>query len=115
MDVLYDTENLPWMAHPSADNVSIKKIVSTERFGAESPSIVMVKVPVGEEVPEHVHETSEDILFILSGKATMWIDRIGELPLQKGTLVRVPRNRTHRIFNVSDDLVIYDVFSPGIM
>jgi len=49
----------------------------------DSPSIIIVKIPVGIEVPEHVHEESEDILFILTGKATMWIDGIGNLKLQK--------------------------------
>ncbi|MBN2283244.1 MAG: cupin domain-containing protein [Deltaproteobacteria bacterium] len=115
MDIMYDTESLAWVAHPTVENVSIKKVVTAERFGTDSPTILMVRIPVGEEVPEHVHERSEDILFILSGTATMWIDGVGEIPLQKGRVVRVPRGTKHRIFDVSDELLIYDVFSPGIM
>lgn len=115
MDVMYDTESLPWVAHPTVENVSIQKVVTTERFGMDGPTILMVKIPDGAEVPEHVHEGSEDILFILSGTATMWIDGVGEVSLQKGRVVRVPRGTKHRIFDVSDELLIYDVFSPGIM
>jgi quercetin dioxygenase-like cupin family protein len=115
MEVLYKTEVLPWVDHPSVSNVSIKKMITKEQFGEESPSIIMVKIPAHVEVPEHIHDTSEDILFILSGSGTMWIDEIGEVALQKGTVVRVPRNTKHRIIDVSEELLIYDVFSPGIM
>lgn len=92
-----------------------KKIVTTDQFGKDSPSIVRVKIPVGVEVPEHVHEESEDILFILAGKAAMWIDGIGNLKLQENEVVRVPRSTKHSIFDVTDELLVYDVFSPGIM
>ncbi|MBW2544712.1 MAG: cupin domain-containing protein [Deltaproteobacteria bacterium] len=115
MEILFNAGNLPWENHPAVKDVSIKKIITTQRFGKDSPSIIMVKIPVGVEVPEHVHEESEDILFILTGKATMWIDGIGKLKLQKNAVVRVPRDTKHRIFDVTDELLIYDVFSPGIM
>ncbi|MCD6486939.1 MAG: cupin domain-containing protein [Syntrophobacterales bacterium] len=115
MDVLFNAGNLLWKDHPAIKGVSIKKIVTTEQFGKDSPSIVMVKIPVGVEVPEHIHKESEDILFILAGKATMWIGGIGNLRLQKNVVVRVPRNTRHRVFDVTDELLVYDVFSPGIM
>lgn len=115
MEILFNAENLLWENHPAIKGVSIKKIVTTEQFGKDSPSIVMVKIPVGVEVPEHLHEESEDILFILAGEATMWIEGIGNVKLQKNVVVRVPRNTKHRIFDVTDGLLVYDVFSPGIM
>ncbi|MBW2636866.1 MAG: cupin domain-containing protein [Deltaproteobacteria bacterium] len=115
MEVLYTTGDVPWVDHPSVQNVSIKKVITKEQFGEESPSIIMVKIPAHVEVPEHIHDKSEDILFILSGRGTMWIHEIGDVTLQKGAVVRVPRNTKHRIFDVSEELLIYDVFSPGIM
>jgi len=45
--------------------------------------------------------------FILSG--------IGEVPLRTGNVVRVPRGTNHRIFDVTEELLIYDVFAPGIV
>lgn len=115
MEDFFDTASLPWVDHPTVRNVSIKRIITTQRFGKDSPSILMVRIPVDVEVPEHVHEQSEDILFILSGKAAMWIDGTGNVTLRKGVVVRVPRNTRHRIFNVTGELLVYDVFSPGIM
>ncbi len=115
MEVIYDTETLPWEPHPTVEGVSIRRMITSAEFGSESPSIIMVRIPAGVEVPDHVHEGSEDILFILEGRGTMWIDGIGDLVLRKERVVRVPRNTTHRIFDVAEDLLVYDVFSPGIM
>lgn len=115
MEVLFTTDSLAWVPHPTVDDVFIKKIVTMEDFGHESPSIIMVRIPAGVVVPDHVHPNSEDILFILSGAGTMWIDGRGEVTLRKGNVVRVPRSTTHRIFDVTEELLVYDVFAPGIL
>ena len=115
METLFDMEALLWEDHPTVHNVSIKKIITTAQFGKDNPSILLVKIPVDVEVPEHVHENSKDILFILSGQAAMWIEGTGTVDLHEGIVVQVPRNTSHRIFDVTDELLIYDVFSPGIL
>jgi len=115
VEIYCDVNNLPWEKHPTVRDVSIQKVITQARFGSESPSILMVKIPSGVEVPEHIHERSEDILCILSGRGTMWIDGIGDIAMHQGVVIRVPRNTRHRIFDVTDDLLVYDVFSPGIM
>ncbi|MDO9515786.1 MAG: cupin domain-containing protein [Syntrophales bacterium] len=115
METFFDTEDLPWVDHPTVRNVTIKKIITTQQFGKDSPSILMVKIPVDVEVPEHVHTESEDILFVVSGRGMMWVDEAGEVLLCKGEVVRVPRNTKHRIFDVTDEIIVYDVFSPGIL
>jgi len=106
---------LAWEDHPTVPNVSIQKMITRAQFGPESPSILTVQVPAGVEVPEHVHENSEDILCILSGKATMRVEGTGEIALYRGVVVRVPRGTRHRIYDVTETLLIYDVFSPGTM
>lgn len=115
MDILFNTDDLQWTTHPSVKGVLIKKIVTTEKFGKASPTILIVKIPADVEVPEHVHEKSEDILFILSGKGTIRIDGSGKRQLQPGTVIRVPRNTKHNIFDIQEELLVYDVFTPGIM
>ncbi|MBN2397705.1 MAG: cupin domain-containing protein [Deltaproteobacteria bacterium] len=115
MEIYYDMNDLPWENHPTVPNVSIQKMITRAQFGPESPSILTVRIPAGVEVPEHVHENSEDILCILSGKATMWVDGTGKIALYRGVVVRVPRNTRHRIYDVTETLLIYDVFSPGTL
>jgi mannose-6-phosphate isomerase-like protein (cupin superfamily) len=115
MDMYFTVDALPWEEHPSVRDVSIKKIITMTQFGQGSPSIIMVRIPAGIEVPEHIHANSEDILFILAGLGTMWIDGAGIVRLRKDAVVRVPHNTKHRIYEVTEELLIYDVFSPGIM
>ena len=44
----------------------------------------------------------------------MWIDGVGEFELGKGIFVRVPQNTKHRIYNVTEDILNYDVFTPPL-
>ena len=44
----------------------------------------------------------------------MFIDGVGEFPAEAGMVVQVPRNTTHAIRNVEEDILLYNVFAPGI-
>lgn len=100
--------------HPTFDGVKIKVLFSREGHGAAA-TIVLSRVPAGAAIPEHVHEGSDDILHVLRGRATMEI-RSGEeaetFGLVPGRVVRVPRDTPHRIFDVAEELEIFDVFAP---
>ena len=74
---------------------------------------MLVKVPAGKEVPEHIHEIQADILYPLQGKAEMYVEGAGNLELKPGVVVRVPIGAKHKIFNVTEELLIYDVFQPA--
>ena len=45
----------------------------------------------------------------------MWVDGTGEFLLQPGVIVRVPKGIKHKITEVTEDLLIYDVFSPALL
>lgn len=107
-------ESLPWSPHPVVEGVQIKSLVSKKQDGLDV-TCMLVKVPAGKEVAEHIHPEQDDILYPLSGKATMWIDGTGEFLLQPGTFVRVPKGTKHRIFGVKEELLVYDVFCPALM
>ena len=72
-------------------------------------------VPAGNEVPEHIHDNQDDILYPLKGKAIMWVDGTGSFSFEPGVIVRVPKGKKHKITDITKDLLIYDVFSPSIM
>ena len=40
---------------------------------------------------KHIHENSDDIIYVLKGKAKMWIDNIGDVPMREGTFLRIPK------------------------
>jgi quercetin dioxygenase-like cupin family protein len=112
MKLVKKEHEVPWSPHPFLP-IQIKNFLSKREDQADI-TIFLVNLPAGREIPEHVHETQEDIIFILSGRAKMWIDGVGEFELGKGTFIRVPKNTKHRIYNVTEDILNYDVFTPPL-
>ncbi len=102
-----------WQPHPSAAAIEIKPLLTKKEDGA-AVSCLLVRAPKGSEIPEHIHQTSADIIYPLAGKAKVVIAGHGEFPLIPGVLVRVPPNTVHRIYDVTEDLLAYDVFVPPI-
>lgn len=105
-------KELLWEAHPSLP-IQIKPFLSKKADQAEV-TIFLVKLPAGKEIPVHVHEGQEDIIFIVAGKGKMWIEGVGDFALEPGTFVRVPKNTRHRMYEVTEDILNYDVFTPPL-
>lgn len=105
--------SLPTEPHPFLKGVSMRTLFSRRDDGGEM-TCILVRCPVGSEIEEHVHPEQDDIIYVLEGEATMWIEGEGEFPLTLGTFVVVPQGIHHRTFNVRKSLLIYDTFSPTI-
>jgi quercetin dioxygenase-like cupin family protein len=112
MDVVKKEKMLSWEPHPSLP-IQIKPFLSKKADGADVTAF-LVKLPVGKEIPEHVHSTQEDIIFIVAGRAKMWVDGVGDFTLEPGTFVRVPKNTRHRMYAVTEEILNYDVFTPPL-
>ncbi len=112
MEIVKKAESRPWDPHPFLP-IQIKVLLDRKSDGADI-TCFLVKLPVGQEIPEHVHETQEDIIFILAGRGKMWIDGVGDFVLEKGTFVRVPKNTRHRMYSVTEEILNYDVFTPPL-
>ena len=111
MGVVKETWDLLEVAHPFLEQVKMRVLLSRKDDGA-GVSCILVRCPVGSEIEEHVHPRADDIIYVLEGRATMWVDGVGEFPLKKGIFVRVTRGTRHRTYDVKEELVVYDVFSP---
>lgn len=107
-------EQIPWENHATASGVKIKPYISQKEHDLDI-TCMLVKVPLGMEVAEHIHPKQDDILLPLSGKAVMWIDGVGDFSLVPGVAVRVPKGVRHRIYDVREELVIHDVFFPALI
>ena len=112
MDIRTKVDGLTWDPHPLAEQVKIKPLV-TKRDHGLNVSCIIVKVPTGIEIPEHTHEEQVDILYPLQGRAEMFVEGAGNISLEPGIVVRVPMGTKHKIFNVTEELIIYDVFHPA--
>ncbi len=114
MDAKRLVDELPWLPHPTASGVKIKPLISKKEHGLDV-TCILVNVPPGIEVPEHIHEKQEDILYPLKGRAEMWVEGTGNFSLEPGVIVRVPKGTRHKIFDVTEDLLIHDVFFPALI
>ncbi|MGB9698309.1 MAG: cupin domain-containing protein [Thermodesulfobacteriota bacterium] len=103
---------LPWQPHPFLP-IQIKPFL-TQKDDQSPLTCFLVKIPAGDEIPVHIHETQEDIIFILAGQGKMWIEGEGEFPISKGSFIRVPKNTRHRIFDVQEEILNFDVFVPPL-
>ncbi len=112
MEFCTNIDSISWAPHPVAEGVEIKPLVTKKEHGL-NVTCVLVKVPAGIEVTEHIHETQADILYPLQGRAEMYVEGAGNLELKPGVVVRVPMGVKHRIFNVTEELLLYDVFQPA--
>jgi len=45
----------------------------------------------------------------------MAVEGSEDFTLEPGVIVRVPKGTKHRIYDVSEDLLIYDVFWPALL
>ncbi|MBW1708166.1 MAG: cupin domain-containing protein [Deltaproteobacteria bacterium] len=114
MEAYRSVEEISWIPHPSAQGVKIKPLISEKEHGL-NVTCMLVDIPVGKQVPEHIHEEQDDILYPLRGRAVMWVDGTGNFSLKPGMIVRVPRRVKHKVFDVTENLLIYDVFCPALM
>lgn len=113
MGIVKRVDEIPDEPHPFLKDVTMKTLLSKRGDGADATCIV-VRCLRGSEVEEHSHPDQDDIIYVLEGEATMWIEGMKEFKLEPGTFVSVPKGRRHRTYDVKKDLLIYDVFMPPI-
>jgi quercetin dioxygenase-like cupin family protein len=114
MEICKTVGDISWRPHPLVKEVSIKPLVTKSEDGL-NVTCMLVRVPAGIEVPEHIHEKQADILYPLQGRAEMDVEGAGTFPLKPGVVVRVPAGTKHRIFSVIDELLLFDVFQPATL
>jgi len=111
MSIVRKLEMVEETAHPFLENVGMRTLYSKRDDGGEITCFI-VKCKVGAEIEEHVHLEETDIIYVLQGKATMWIEDRGSFPLEPDVFVVVPKGLKHRTYDVEEELLIYDIFTP---
>ncbi len=103
--------DIKWEAHPHLANVKVAYLLS-RRDEKVDLTCFLVHLPAGTEVEKHIHENSDDIIYVVKGKAKMWIDQIGDFPMVAGAFLRIPKGMLHQPHDIEEDLIVYDVFYP---
>ncbi|WP_224244955.1 cupin domain-containing protein [Hyalangium gracile] len=70
--------------------------------GAKEASVTLLELNQGAAVPEHVHESSAEILYIEEGAAEMMVDG-KKLRVEKGDAVYIPPGAKHSAQVVSQE------------
>ena len=82
----------------------VSKLLLAPKFGGvEHLSMGMNITEVGSMIPDHVHENSEEVLFLISGHAKIVIDGIGEWEIGPETAFYSPLGKKHRVENIGDE------------
>ena len=112
MSLVMKEKEIDWGPHPTIKDVKIKPLL-TKKDHKTDITVVLVNVKEDVIVPEHIHKEQDDILYVLSGIGKMWVDGIGEFELHKGKFIRVLKGTKHKIYDIKENLLIYDIFTPA--
>lgn len=80
------------------------KLLLAPKFGTTKyVSMGMNITEVGSMIPDHVHEESEEVLFLISGRAKLVVEGVGEWELEPETAFVSPIGIKHRVENIGDE------------
>jgi quercetin dioxygenase-like cupin family protein len=111
--VMKKIADVPWEGHFMDEGSRIKWLYTNEKDGTPM-TVMLIELQEGISLPDHRHVNQPDLIYVVSGKATMYIEGQGEFPAEAGCVVMVPPNTTHAVRNVTEKFVMYNVFSPAI-
>jgi len=77
-------------------------------------SIKVGTLPVGQEIPVHFHENTDQIEYYIEGEAVLYLEGVGEKEIGKGSFMYVPKGAKHGIRKVKQPLKIYGVFLSAL-
>ncbi len=88
-------------------------LVTKETLGARHLSCCVIRVPVGGIVkPAHSHPNGEELIYIIKGKGSVYIDGTVE-DIDEGTAVLFPQGSVHILKNRGDEeMKVICFFAP---
>ena len=72
--------------------------------GSPLLKVALVEVPPGSSVGVHVHEGTEELYYVIEGRARYW-DGDNETMVEGGTITFTPSGTSHGIENVGDGVL----------
>ena len=92
-----------------------KLLLAPKYGGVQNLSMGMNVTEVGSMIPDHAHEDSEEVLFLISGRAKLVIEGEGEWEIGPETAFYSPIGKKHRLENIGDEpLKLVWVYSPPL-
>lgn len=89
-------------------------LVSEKTVGSKNIAMGVNETDPGGMVPEHMHETEEEVMFFLSGKGK-FVTEDEEIPLEAGVCVYNPPGGKHKIVNTGEEVLKFVwIYSPQL-
>ena len=91
------------------------KLLLAPKFGGVKNLSMGMNITVGSMIPDHTHEESEEVLFLISGRAKLVLEGEGEWEIGPETAFYSPLGVKHRLENIGDEpLKIVWVYCPPL-
>ena len=92
-----------------------KLLLSPNTIGTRNASMGLNVTAVGSMIPDHVHDESEELMFIISGRGKLVIEGEGEWEVGPETAIYSPLGKTHRLENIGNEpLKLVWVYTPPL-
>jgi len=89
-------------------------LISEKTVGAKNLAMGVNETHVGGMVPEHIHETEEEVMFFLQGKGQFVTDN-EVIELKPGICIYNPPGAAHKIVNTGDEILKFIwIYSPQL-
>lgn len=105
-------ETIGWGQGEAIEGTPFRVLVPGEAAGGRLV-VLSADMPVGLQVPEHVHDDAEQISIVMSGRVGY---RVGdrEVLAEAGAVVLVPRGVTHALWNAGDAAArLLEIYTPS--
>lgn len=92
-----------------------KLLLAPKTVGTRNVSMGLNVTAVGSMIPDHVHMDSEEVMYIISGRARLVIEGEGEWEIGPDTAIYSPLGKKHRLENIGDEpLKLVWVYGPPL-
>lgn len=110
MDVKQYSQLKPFI---TKDGSIIRELLSHRNSGIRNQSLAEARVPPGIRTQSHYHPVSEEIYYILSGEAHLFLEDEMRL-VGPGDAIAIPPGRIHSIENIGvTELIFLCCCAPG--
>ncbi|HEX2976890.1 MAG TPA: cupin domain-containing protein [Bacteroidales bacterium] len=90
------------------------QLISEKMVDAQNLSMGLNETYPGGMVPEHTHETEEEVNFVFSGRGK-FVAEGKEFPIEPGICIYTPPGIAHKIVNDGDEVIRFMwIFAPQL-
>lgn len=89
-------------------------LVSEKTVGSKNLAVGINETARGGMVPEHKHDTEEEVMFFMSGRGK-FVTRDEEIDLEPGVCIYNPPGADHKIINTGDEVLRFMwIYAPQL-